>query len=97
MNSERKGEEKLLLCVSHPRRDGLSHLLFESGAECAVTVESAFCGELICRKGTVAGNGTVIQADEVFYAQAVDVGIIGEPLSGEVLAQIVTVCADGLG
>ena len=60
-------------------------------------MESAFSGKLICRKDTVSGDGLMVQAYEVFYAQAVDVGIIGESLLGKVLAQIGTIRTDGLG
>ena len=97
VNSEKGKVGWLLLCAAYPRRDGFPGLLFECGAERAVTVESAFGGELGGRKGAVAGNGLLIQTDEVFYAQSVDVGIIGETLLGKVLTQIGTVGADGLG
>ena len=59
-------------------------------------MEPALESQLLGGEDAVGGHCLMIKADEMIHAQAVDVRVIGMPLLGEVLAQIVSVCADGI-
>ena len=70
--------------------------MLEGGAEGAVAPEAALAGQLLRGEGTLVGNGFIIEIDEMADAQPIDVGVVGQTLLGEVLAEIVVVGADGL-
>ena len=83
----------LLPLTAHPGRHGLSHALLEGGAEGAVAPEAALAGQLLRGEGTLVGNGFIIEIDKMADAQPVDVGVVGQTLLGEILAEIVVVGA----
>ena len=79
----------------HPRRDALACAQHERTAEGAVSAEAALLGQLLGDDG-LAGLGSLLTtADEIVDAQVVDIGVVGDALAGEILAQIRAVCADG--
>ena len=81
----------------HPGGYSLTHALLESEAEGAVATVTAFAGQLLDREG-LSGNGDLlVAADEVVDTQIVDIGIVGDALTGEILAEIRAVGANGLG
>ena len=95
-DSESRWGGSLLPLTAHPGRHGLSHALLEGGAEGAVAPEAALAGQLLRGEGTLVGNGFIIEIDEMADAQPVDVGVVGQTLLGEILAEIVVVGADGV-
>ena len=86
----------LVSLAIHPGRHGLSHALFEGGAEGAVATEAAIVGQLLGGERTLVSDGIVVEVDEMADAQAVDVGVVGQPLLGEMLAEVVMVGTYGL-
>ena len=83
--------------VAHPRGDALPHALLKGVAEGAVAAVAAVVGQLLGGERLARGDGLMVAADEVLDAQAVDVGIVCEPLLGEESAQVGVVGADSLG
>ena len=78
----------LLLEITHPLRWRHAHHLFEGAAECAIAAKSALTGQLLHRLWFLQRVGLAIELGvelhEVLYAQAVDVGIVGDALHGEI-------------
>ena len=83
--------------VAHPDGHALASALFESEAEGAVAAVTAFVGQLLGDDGLAGSCEFLVAGNEVVDAQIVDIGIIGDTLTGEILTEIVTVCAYGLG
>ena len=81
----------------HPDRNTLPHSLFKGEAEGAVAAESAVFGKLLYDDGLFGSDCLAIELHEVVDAQIVDVGIVGDALTGEILAEIGTVGAENLG
>ena len=81
----------------HPSRNRLVHHALESITERAVTVEPTLVGQLLGRNGLIGINDLAIQTYEMSNAKTVDVGVVVQSLSGEVLAEIGTVSANSLG
>ncbi len=72
----------------HPHRDALTGALQERAAEGAVTSESALQRQLL-NGDILPGSGQFpAAANEVVDAQTVDIGIVGDALTGEVLAEV---------
>ena len=84
-----------LYLFAYPGGDALVHALLEGGAEGAVAPEAALAGQLLRGEGTLVGNGFIIEIDKMADAQPVDVGVVGQTLLGEILAEIVAVHTDG--
>ena len=63
---------------AHPSLYGLSHALFESEAESAVTAVAAVVGQLLGSEGLLGLDGLVIVADKVIDAEVVDIGIVSD-------------------
>ena len=95
-DSESEEQRYLLSGVLHPRRNGLPGVLFERRAEGAVATEAAIVGQLLGGERTLVSDGIVVEVDEMADAQAVDVGVVGQPLLGEMLAEVVMVGTYGL-
>lgn len=73
---------------THPSRDALARAQHERTAEGAVSAEAALLGQLLGDDG-LAGLGSLLTtADEIVDAQVVDIGVVGDALAGEILAQI---------
>ena len=79
-----------------PLRRRRSHDLLEGGIERAVTVETTLKSQFLHRQELVLCGSLMAEVDEVLDAQAVDVGIVGDALTGEILAQIKTVGSNSL-
>ena len=80
---------------AHPGGDALVHALLEGGAEGAVTVVAALLGQLLCDDGLMCSSKLAIAGYEETDAEVVDVCIVACALTGEILADIVAVHADG--
>ena len=79
----------------HPGGDILPHPLLEGECEGAVASVTALAGQPLGGERTLGCDGLTIEADEMIDAQVVDIGIVGDALSREILAEIVAVGADG--
>ena len=86
----------LVSLAIHPGGHGLSHALFEGGAEGAVAPEAALVGQLLGGESALVSDGFTVEVDEVIDAQAVDVSVVGQALLGEILAEVIVVGANGL-
>ena len=71
------------------------HALLEGGAEGAVAMVAALLGQLLGDNGLMCSGKLKVTGYEVTDAKIVDVGIIACILTGEILAEIVVVHADG--
>jgi hypothetical protein len=91
-----RGDE-LLARVAHPRRYALSSALHERAAEGAVAAEATLVGQLFGTDGQAGGGSLLVEVDEVVDAQIVDIGIVGDALTREILAEIRAVGTNGLG
>ena len=81
---------------SHPSSDRLPYALLKGKAEGAVAAVATFVGQLLGDDGLSGSGKLLVALDEVVDALIVDIGIIGDALTGEILAEIVTVGANGL-
>ena len=71
------------------------HALLEGGTEGAVAVVAALLGQLLGDDGLMCSGKLAVAGYEVTDAKIVDVCIIACILTGEILAEIVVVHADG--
>ena len=95
--SKSRYAKKLLRKVTHPFRRVHTHRLLKGSTECIVIAETALLGQLLGSKGMLGSYSLVIETDEMFDAQIVDIGIISRTLTGEILAEIGTVGTNSLG
>ena len=95
-NSGINDVKKLSIGIAHPHCDALPHALPESTAEGAVAAETAFQGKLLGTDGLLGSNNFLIAADEVVDAQIVDIAVVSDALTREILAEIEAVRTDGL-
>ena len=79
----------------HPSGDAHVHALLEGGTEGAVAVVAALVGQLLSTNGLMSSGKLAVAGHEVTYAEVVDVFIVAGVLTGEILAEIVAVYADG--
>ena len=80
---------------AHPGSDALTHALFEGGAEGAVAVVATLLGQLLGDDGFMFSGKLAVAGYEVTDAKVMDVCIVVCALTGEILAEIVVVHADG--
>ena len=71
--------------------------MFKGEAEGAVAAEAAVFGKLLYDDGLSGRDCLTIKLYEVIDAQIVDIGIVGDTLTGEILTEIGTVGAENLG
>ena len=71
------------------------HALLEGGAEGAVAVVAALPGQLLSDDGLLCSGKFAVAGYEVTDAKVVYVCIVACVLTGEILAEIVAVYADG--
>ena len=83
--------------ATHPRGDALAGALLEGEAEGAVAAVAAFAGQLLGYDGHSGSDDLLVAADEVVDAQVIDIGVVGDALTGEELAEVEAVGANGLG
>ena len=81
----------------HPVCYRLAHALRAGEAESAVTVVTAFADQLLDGKGLLGAGDLLVAADEIVDAQIVDIGVVGDALTGEILAEIRAVGANRPG
>ena len=72
----------------YPGRDALTGALQERAAEGAVTAESALQRQLLNRDVLPCSGELPAAANEEVDAQTVDIDIVGNALTGEVLAKV---------
>ena len=83
--------------ATHPRGDALAGALLEGEAEGAVAAVAAFAGQLLGYDGHSGSDDLLVATDEVVDAQVIDIGVVGDALTGEELAEVEAVGANGLG
>ena len=88
--------KRLLSRVAHPGSYALARALLEGQAEGAITAVTAFAGQLLGDDGLSGSSGLLVAADEVVDAQIVDISVVCDALTGEILAEIEAVGANGL-
>ena len=81
----------------HPGRYALARALFEGEAEGAVTVVTTFASQLLDGEGLLGAVDLLVAADEVVDTQIIDIGIVSDALTGEILAEIRAVSANRPG
>ena len=65
--------------------------LLKGGREGAVAAEATFVSQLLGGEVAQGGNGYLIETLELGNAQSVDIGVIGDVLLCEILAEVGTV------
>ena len=78
------------LCRSH------THALLEGSIKGTVTTETTLVSHLSDRYRLTSSDSLMVEVDKVLDAQSVDVGIVSDTLTGEMLAQIETVGSNSL-
>ena len=88
----------MLLCrLTHPCSYALAHALREGTTEGSVAAEAALVCQFLSDDGLSGSGEFLIAFDEVVDAQIVDIGIVCNALTREILAEIRAVGANGLG
>ena len=87
---------EMTLGVTHPSRYTLSRALLERKTEGAVTPVAAFAGQLLGGNGFLGSGSLPIETHEVVDAKIVDISIVSDALTGEILAKIETVGTNSL-
>ena len=80
----------------HPCGDALSGALHEGAAEGSVAAEAALLSQLLGDDGLSGCGQFLVAFDEVVDAQIINIGIIRDALTREILAEIGSVGAYGL-
>ena len=83
--------------MPHPVCHAQAHALREGAAEGSVAAEAALIGQLLGADGLSGSDALLIALDEMVDAQIVDISVVGDALTGKILAEIGAVCADGHG
>ena len=83
--------------LAHPGGHTLACALLKGQTEGAVAAEAAFAGQLLGDDGLSSSGDLLIAADEMVDAQIVDIDIVSDALTGEILAEIRAVGANFLG
>ena len=71
--------------------------LLEGKAEGAVAAVATIAGQLLGEDGLPSSEELLVATDEVVDAQIVDIGIVGNALTGEIQTEIEAVGANRLG
>ena len=85
-----------LVRAAHPDRHRLSHALLESETESAVALVTAIVSQLLGGEVTLGCYSLTIKADKMIDAQIVDICIVANTLTGEILTEIETVNTNSL-
>jgi hypothetical protein len=80
----------------YPGSHRLSRLALNDTTKSTVTAVATLLSQLLGTEVALFSNSLMIEVDKVMDAQIVDIGIIGHALTGEILAEIVTVGTNGL-
>ena len=81
-----KSRPRLLGCFAHPGRHGLTHAMLERETKSAVTLEAAVVSQLPGGEGMPCSYSLMIETDEMIDAQVVDISIVTDALTGEIVA-----------
>ena len=81
---------------ARPLRHSHSIHLLEGNAECIVTTKATLVGQFLSAYRLTVCYCLLVKTDEVLDAQTVDVGIVSNALTGEILAQIEAVGSNNL-
>ena len=81
----------------HPGSHRLARPALTGIAEGVVASVATLAGQLLGGDGASGSMCLVIEIDEVIDSQIVDISIVVHALTGEILAEIVSVGTDGLG
>lgn len=84
-------------CVVHPGCHALVGALQEGTTEGPVAAEATLVSQLLGTDRLSGSNARLVAPDEMVDAKVVDVSIIGNALTGEILAEVVAVGVDSLG
>ena len=95
MNAQVKIQTSYQCLFAHPDGDVLVHALLEGNAEGGVAMVAALLGQLLGDNGLMGSGKLAVAGHEVTDAKVVDVCIVACTLTGEILAEIVAVHADG--
>ena len=76
-----------------PRRYTLTCSLLESQAKSAIAAVTTIDGQLSDGKGLLLGGSLLVELDEVVDAQIIDIGVVRDAMTGEILAEIAAVGA----
>ena len=72
----------------HPGCHRLSRLAFDDTTKSAVTAVATLLSQLLGSDGTLGVDSLTIETDEMIDAQIVDIGIVINAQTGEILAEI---------
>ena len=88
----------MLLCrLAHPCGHAQAHALREGTTEGPVAAEAALVCQFLSDDGLSGSGEFLIAFDEVVDAQIINIGIVSDALTREILAEIRAVGANGLG
>ena len=92
-----KVRDKLHGHFVHPSCHRFTHALLESEAEGAVTAVAAVVCQLLCGDRLMGSSGLAIEIHKVIDTQIIDISIVSDAMTGEILAEIESVGANSLG
>ena len=90
------GWKRLFGRFAYPGSYALARALLEGQAEGAVAAITTFAGQLLDGEGQLGTGYLLVAADEVVDAQIINIGIVSDALTGEIMAEIAAVGAKGL-
>ena len=82
--------------MAHPGCYALTRTLLERETESAVTPVAALVSQLLGGNRSLGGDCLMIKSHEVIDAEVVDIGIVSDALTGEILAEIEAVGTNSL-
>ena len=90
--------KKMILadCVAHPSGYALTRALREGSTEGAVTAEAALLSQLLDTNRLLGSYGIFVSFDEIVDTQVVAISVVRYALAREIMAEIITVGANGL-
>ena len=89
--------EYLLVRFAHPSSDTLTSTLLEGKTEGAVAVVATFDGQLLGNNRLSSSGEFIVATDEVIDALIINIDVVSDAFTGEILAEIVAVSANSLG
>lgn len=90
------GSFQPLICF-HPGSHRQSRFALEGTAKGVITAETTLLSQLLSGERAMSFNSIAIETGEVIDSQIVNIGIVSQTLTGEILAEIETIGADGFG
>ena len=87
----------LTLYFAHPGGDALTSTLLEGKTEGAVAAVATFDGQLLGNDRLSGSGEFIVATDEVIDALIINIDVVSDAFTGEILAEIVAVSANSLG